>query len=89
MNGSVDETHISSIARSADWILTEYLNQSAPGSYVTLGAQQTSGTAVATTNWYNASWTNRRTITIDHRKVSTVSGTTLVNFPMLFSTTDN
>ena len=89
IDGTMDEVQISSIARSADWITTEYLNQSAPGTYVTLGAQQTSGTAVAVTNWYNASWTNRRTITIDHRKVSQVSGTTLVNFPMLFSTTDN
>jgi hypothetical protein len=87
--GVMDEVRISNSARTADWITTEYLNQSAPGSYVTLGAQQTSGTAVATTNWYNASWTNRRTITIDHRKVSTVSGTSLTNFPMLFSTTDN
>ena len=89
INGTTDEARISNIDRTADWITTEYLNQSAPGSYVTLGAQQTSGTATQTTNWYNASWTNRRTITIDHRKVSTVSGTSLVNFPMLFSTTDN
>jgi hypothetical protein len=87
--GNLDEIRVSPVTRSADWITTEYLNQSAPGSYVTLGAQQTSGTAVATTNWYNASWTNRRTITIDKSKISQINKTDLVNFPILFSTTDN
>jgi hypothetical protein len=29
-NGSVDETRISTIARSADWIVTEYNSESSP-----------------------------------------------------------
>jgi len=36
--------------------------------------------------WFNSSWTNRKSITIDHTKVSGLSN--LSNFPMLFSVTD-
>jgi len=35
--GSLDEVRISNIARSADWILTEYNNQNAPTSFLTVG----------------------------------------------------
>jgi hypothetical protein len=35
--GSIDEVRISNSARSADWILTEYRNQSSPGSYIAAG----------------------------------------------------
>jgi hypothetical protein len=37
MNGVSDEVRISNSARSADWILTEYHNQSAPGTYISAG----------------------------------------------------
>jgi hypothetical protein len=36
-NGAIDEVRISSVARSADWILTDYRNQSAPGTYMSAG----------------------------------------------------
>jgi RHS repeat-associated protein len=35
-NGSFDEVRISSVARSADWIATEYNNQSSPTSFYSL-----------------------------------------------------
>lgn len=38
-NGAIDEARISNIARSADWITTEYNNQSAPGTFETLGSE--------------------------------------------------
>jgi len=38
-NGKIDEARFSSVARSADWITTEYNNQSAPGTFETLGAE--------------------------------------------------
>ncbi len=38
-NGVIDEVRISSVARSADWITTEYNNQSAPGTFATLGTE--------------------------------------------------
>jgi len=41
-SGGIDEVRISNsgIVRSANWIATEYNNQSAPGTFYTLGAQQ-------------------------------------------------
>ena len=39
-DGAVDEVRISNIARSADWIKTEYNNQSSPSTFYTVGAQQ-------------------------------------------------
>jgi len=38
--GSTDEVRISNIARSADWIKTEYANQNAPASFYGLGPSQ-------------------------------------------------
>jgi hypothetical protein len=35
-DGTVDEVRISDIARSADWIITEYRNQSDPGNFYTV-----------------------------------------------------
>ena len=37
--GLVDELRLSNVARSADWIATEYHNQNSPGSFVTVGAE--------------------------------------------------
>jgi hypothetical protein len=38
MNGSIDEGRVSNIARSADWIKTEYNNQSSPKTFNTVGS---------------------------------------------------
>jgi hypothetical protein len=38
-NGAIDEARVASVARSADWITTEYNNQSAPGTFETLGTE--------------------------------------------------
>ncbi len=38
-NGVIDEVRIASVARSADWVATEYNNQSAPGTFETLGTE--------------------------------------------------
>lgn len=40
-NGSIDEVRISSTARSADWIATEYNNQSDPSNFYDLGIEDT------------------------------------------------
>ncbi len=37
--GKIEEVRISSVARSADWNKTEYNNQSSPGTFYTVGAQ--------------------------------------------------
>jgi hypothetical protein len=41
--GVIDEARVSSVARSADWITTEYNNQSSPSTFYALGAEQTYG----------------------------------------------
>lgn len=38
-NGLIDEVRVASVARSPDWITTEYNNQVAPGTFETLGAE--------------------------------------------------
>ena len=38
-NGNLDEVRVASVKRSADWITTEYNNQSAPGTFETLGTE--------------------------------------------------
>lgn len=37
IDGALDEVRLSDTARSSDWILTEYRNQSTPGLYITVG----------------------------------------------------
>ena len=39
-DGIIDEVRISSVARSANWIATEYNNQSAPSSFYAVGAAE-------------------------------------------------
>src|SRR5260370_41912082 len=36
--GSIDEFRVSTIARSADWIATEYKNQSSPSTFYSVGS---------------------------------------------------
>jgi hypothetical protein len=35
----MDEVRVSDVARSADWIATEYNNQSSPGTFCALGSE--------------------------------------------------
>lgn len=46
-NGGLDEIRVSDIARTADWITTEYNNQSAPGTFETLGTEVTIGPVIS------------------------------------------
>lgn len=43
-NGIIDEFRVSNTARSADWLTTEYNNQSAPATFETLGSEVTTAT---------------------------------------------
>ncbi len=38
-NGMLDEVRYASVGRSSDWVTTEYNNQSAPGTFETLGTE--------------------------------------------------
>ncbi len=39
-NGLIDEVRLSSVAKSADWIATEYNNQNDPSSFYTVGSEE-------------------------------------------------
>jgi hypothetical protein len=39
-SGTMDEVRVSSVNRSAAWITTEYRNENAPGTFLTVGAQE-------------------------------------------------
>ncbi len=51
-NGSQDEARVASVARSANWITTEYNNQNAPGTFETLGTEVAVGGAASTGNMF-------------------------------------
>lgn len=85
LTGSGDEVRVSNIARSADWIATQYNNQNAPGTLYAIGAQEGPGGGGGGAGWYNPAWTNRKAITINHNLVTS----NLNDFPMLFSATND
>ncbi len=51
-NGKIDEVRVSNIARSANWITTEYNNQNAPGTFETLGTEVATGAGASTSNMF-------------------------------------
>jgi len=67
----VDEVRLSNTARSADWIQTEYNNQSNPSSFYSVGAS----------SCFLSGFSCNRRITIDSTKVAGSSD--LTNFPFL------
>jgi len=73
--GAIDEARYAKVARSADWLLTEYNNQSSPSTFYNVGGD------VAPSPF---GFTFNRTVTIDHTKVPTADQT---NFPVLLSGT--
>ena len=104
-NGLVDEGRISITPRSADWIATEYNNQSSPSTFYrygggeqenraagTAGVKISSSAAVAgAPGWFSTggTWSYRKKIEINYQKVATTTGPNIINFPMLVSVTDS
>ena len=41
LTGTIDELRVATVARTAGWIATEYANQSSPGTFYSVGAEQT------------------------------------------------
>jgi len=70
-NGKMQEARLSKVARSADWFLTEYNNQSDPASFYSVG----SGSC------FQGSFTCNRKITVPQANVS--GSTNLSEFPLL------
>ena len=95
-NGLIDEVRLSNIARSPQWIATEYTNENNPSTFYTVASQEpapcTPPTIVPTvtptptpsTPWYPfCSWGYRKNITINSANVVG----TQTNFPVLVSLT--
>jgi hypothetical protein len=80
LNGQVDEVRVSTgVARSADWILTQYRNQSTPATYISGGSQGSPGT-------YANGYTYCKVVTTLHTMVSGAGD--LANYPLTVSLTD-
>jgi hypothetical protein len=78
-DGIIDEVRISNLARSTEWINTEYANQQDPNSFYSIGTKESSPDY-----WAYDSYKYRKQITIDATKVSA----DLTNFPVLIDLYD-
>lgn len=65
-NGAIDEVRISDIARSADWIKTEYNNQNNPSAFYSLGSEQINSRTLTYTANTNGSITGTSTQIISY-----------------------
>jgi hypothetical protein len=73
-NGSLDEVRISNVARSSDWIKTEYNNQNNSSAFFLIGSEEI----------IDSNWLYKKQIIIDSAKVSA----DLFDFPVLIKTID-
>jgi hypothetical protein len=63
LNGAIDELRVSDVARSSDWISTEYNNQISPATFYNIGLEQSSNVNVTFNSPTNGS-TVSSTITV-------------------------
>jgi hypothetical protein len=78
--GDIDELRISSIARSANWIATEYTNQQDPNSFYRISNEEEYSRW-----WADATFPSRKDIVIYKEKVSE----DLTDFPVLIEIDDS
>jgi len=78
-NGVLDEVRISDIARSPDWLLTQYNNQFSPGTFYAVGPNEEFA------DWYDGNWQYRKTIAISNAQVPEYQ----TDFPVLINFTDS
>ncbi|MHA2602329.1 MAG: LamG-like jellyroll fold domain-containing protein, partial [Candidatus Thorarchaeota archaeon SMTZ1-83] len=76
-DGMLDEVRISRVARSSDWILTEFSNQNDPSTFYSIGTEESFGETVQ--------FDYKKDITIDHNQVSG----DLTDFPVLIELYDS
>jgi hypothetical protein len=80
MDGQLDEVRILSVARSADWLKTEYNNQSNPDTFSTMSQDTCGGT-------YGFNFQYCKKITVDRTQVGDGLSTSLTRFPLLINIT--
>jgi YD repeat-containing protein len=79
LNGVVDEVRVSSSARSADWISTEYNNQSSPATFYSMGSGLTS-TQPTITSLSSYSGYAGSTVTVTGTNYGSTQGSSTVAF---------
>ena len=83
LDGTLDEVRLEDVARDADWLAAQVANQSAPGTFTTVGAASSGSFFAAGT------WAERTPLTVDAGVVDTAGlGEDLTDFPLLVSLTD-
>lgn len=74
-NGVLDEVRFSDIVRPADWITTEYNNQSSPSAFETLGTEVNTGLCVTPTPTFTPTPTATATVTFTPTPTATATNT--------------
>jgi RHS repeat-associated protein len=78
-NGSIDEVRISSVARSADWISTEYKNQSSPSTFYSVGSAAQGTMSLSITQVTPSSANFGDSVVIDGTNFGTTQGSSSVS----------
>jgi len=78
-DGFIDEVRISDVARSSDWMSTQYNNQRFQNTFYTVDPNEEFA------DWYDPTWSYRKTITIANAQVPEYQ----INFPVLMNFTDS
>ena len=85
MTGSVDEVRVSSSTRSADWVATEFKNQSSPSSFYAVEAQATPNSAPTIQSLSPTSGQTGTVVTIQGFGFQTSQGSSTVAFNGTFA----
>jgi len=78
-NGTIDEPRVSNVAKSADWIKAEYVDQNSPTTFTTVGSTSTNTTnAAAISGALTYTWTGATSTdpTVSTNWNNTTAGTT-------------
>jgi hypothetical protein len=82
--GTLDEVRLSTIERNANWVATEYNNQSSPGTFITMGSENCATPTPTPTATPTPRTACQRAMTINHTNVPSTQS----NFTVLVSVTD-
>lgn len=80
VNGQLDEMRISKSARSADWTLTEYRNQSGPSTFYSIGGASSGSSSPTITRLNPASGPVNTSVTITGTNFGTTVASNAVTF---------
>lgn len=79
-NGAMDEVRVSNVARSAEWIATEYNNESSPSTFYSVGSAATGASTAPTISGLSPSLGAGASVTITGTKFGSSQGSSTVKF---------